>query len=186
MIELGIIDGVVEYFDQGIAVEPDYETIYHNKGWFLNKLGQHTQALELFKKALALAPNRGVTYENIGNAYEQLGQMDEAISAYTKALTLIDPSFEDIKKQNRLREEDIEKIISTYRGFKEIEKYSHLATFEEIEEAEFNLNIPRYVDTFEEEEDIDIPAVQKEIQEIETELAATQKELNKHLAELKL
>jgi type I restriction enzyme M protein len=61
-----------------------------------------------------------------------------------------------------------------------------LATLEEIQEAEFNLNIPRYVDTFEEEEDIDIPAVQEEIQDIEAELAKTQKELNKYLEELGL
>ncbi len=57
-------------------------------------------------------------------------------------------------------------------------------TLEEIREAEFNLNIPRYVDTFEEEEDIDIPAVQEEIQAIEAELARTQKELNKYLEDL--
>jgi type I restriction enzyme M protein len=61
-----------------------------------------------------------------------------------------------------------------------------LATLEEIREAEFNLNIPRYVDTFKEEEDIDVPAVQEEIQDIEAELAKTQKELNKYLEELGL
>jgi len=94
--------------------------------------------------------------------------------------------FEDGKKQNHLRDEDIEKIVSTFREFDEVEKYSHLAALEEIREAEFNLNIPRYVDTFEEEEDIDIPAVQKEIEEIEADLAMTQKELNKHLEELGL
>ena len=99
MIELGIIDGVLKYFDKGIEVEPDYETIYHNKGWFLNKLGQHQESLDLFNKALELEPNRAVTYENIGNAYENLGRIDEAIVAYNKALSLIDPSFEDIKKQ---------------------------------------------------------------------------------------
>ena len=56
-----------------------------------------------------------------------------------------------VKKQNRLRESDIEKIFTTFKEFKEIEKYSHLATLGEIKEAEFNLNIPRHVDTFEEE-----------------------------------
>jgi len=113
---------------------------------------------------------------------------EEAESARDKHLLFIDASreFEDGKKQNRLRDEDIKKIVSTFREFKEIEKYSHLATLEEIQEAEFNLNIPRYVDTFEEEEDIDIPAVQKEIEEIEAELAETQKELNRYLAELGL
>ncbi|MBW2163425.1 MAG: type I restriction-modification system subunit M [Deltaproteobacteria bacterium] len=105
-----------------------------------------------------------------------------------KHVLFIDASreFKDSKKQNRLRDKDIEKIVLTFREFAEVERYSHLATLEEIQEAEFNLNIPRYVDTFEEEEDIDIPAVQEEIQDIEAELAKTQKELNKYLRELKM
>ena len=112
----------------------------------------------------------------------------EAKSERDKHVLFIDASreFEDGKKQNRLRDEDIEKIVSTFREFKEVEKYSHLAMLEEIQEAEFNLNIPRYVDTFEEEEDVDIEAVQKEIQEIEAELAETQKELKRYLEELGL
>jgi type I restriction enzyme M protein len=112
----------------------------------------------------------------------------EAKSKRDKHVFFVDASreFEDSKKQNRLRDEDIEKIVSTFREFTECEKYSHLATLEEIQEAEFNLNIPRYVDTFEEEEDIDIPAVQEEIQDIEAELAKTQKELNRYLEELGL
>ncbi len=111
---------------------------------------------------------------------------EEAESVRDKHVLFIDASreFEDGKKQNRLRDEDIQKIVSTFREFKEVEKYSHLAPLSEIQEAEFNLNIPRYVDTFEEEEDIDIPAVQKEIEEIEAELARTQKELNRYLDEL--
>jgi len=105
-----------------------------------------------------------------------------------KHVLFIDASreYDDGKKQNRLRPQDIEKIVSTYREFKEIEKYSHLALLAEIEEAEFNLNIPRYVDTFEEEEDIDIAAVQKEIEKIEVELSETRKEIKKYLEELGL
>jgi len=113
---------------------------------------------------------------------------DEAETIRDKHVLFIDASREyfDGKKQNRLREQDIEKIVATFRDFKEIEKYSHLAPLEEIIEAEFNLNIPRYVDTFEEEEDVDITAVQKEIKQIETELTDTQKELDKYLSELGL
>ncbi len=105
-----------------------------------------------------------------------------------KQILFVDASreFKDEKKQNRLRDEDIEKIVTTFRKFAEVEKYSHLATLEEIQEAEFNLNIPRYVDTFEEEEDVDIPAVQREIEELEVELAKTQKELGGYLKELGL
>jgi len=92
--------------------------------------------------------------------------------------------FDDGKTQNRLRAQDIEKISRTYRTFEEIEKYSHLATREEIEEADYNLNIPRYVDTFEEEEPVDLKAVQKEIARIEKELADTQAQMQKYLKEL--
>jgi type I restriction enzyme M protein len=67
--------------------------------------------------------------------------------------------FEKAKNQNFLRDEDVDKIISTYRGRLEKEKYSYRARLAEIEENDFNLNIPRYVDTFEEEEDIDLAAV---------------------------
>ncbi|MCD4814170.1 type I restriction-modification system subunit M [bacterium] len=105
-----------------------------------------------------------------------------------KHILFIDASreFDDNKKQNKLRRQDIKKIIDTYKGFKEIEKYSHLTTLDEIREAEFNLNIPRYVDTFEEEEDIDIKAVQQEIKQIEGELGKTRKEMDKYLKELGL
>ena len=94
--------------------------------------------------------------------------------------------FQDAKNQNKLRDEDIEKIVATYNSFKTTDKYSHRATFEEIEENDFNLNIPRYVDTFEEEEEIDIAAVQKEIDEIELELAETKLEMAKQLKQLGL
>lgn len=113
---------------------------------------------------------------------------DKAESDRDKHVLFIDASreFEDGKKQNRLRNQDIEKIVSTFKEFKEIDKYSHRATLDEIKEAEFNLNIPRYVDTFEEEEEIDIAAVQKEIDQLEAELAETRKEMKKYLKELGL
>ena len=63
-------------------------------------------------------------------------------------------------------------------------RYLYLTSYAEIEENEFNLNIPRYVDTFEPEEEIDIAAVQQEIGQIEAELTETQKEMNKYLEEL--
>ena len=92
--------------------------------------------------------------------------------------------YEQGTNQNRLRPQDIEKIVSTYRKRKTIEKYSYVAPFAEIEENEFNLNIPRYVDTFEPEPEIDIPAVQKEIEEIEGKLSATREKMNGYLKEL--
>jgi type I restriction enzyme M protein len=100
--------------------------------------------------------------------------------------------FESGKNQNRLREEDIKHIVDIYRKFSSgkleagvvEEKYAYVATIKEIEENDFNLNIPRYVDTFEEEEEVDISAVQNQIEKLENELAAVRKEMNKYLKEL--
>ena len=94
--------------------------------------------------------------------------------------------FEPGKNQNRLRDEDVDKIINTYKERKEIEKYSHLATMEEIKENDYNLNIPRYVDTFEEEEEIDLDEVQAELERIDEEDKKVTEELNKYLRELGL
>ena len=69
--------------------------------------------------------------------------------------------FEKLKNQKKLRPEDIERITDTVIHRKEIEKYSHLATLDEIIENDYNLNIPRYVDTFEEEPEIDLDRVKK-------------------------
>ena len=94
--------------------------------------------------------------------------------------------FEAGKNQNRLRDEDVDKIVETYKERKEIEKYSHIASLQEIEENEYNLNIPRYVDTFEEEEPIDIQQVQKDLKEIDKQIEEVDKELNVYLKELGL
>ena len=92
--------------------------------------------------------------------------------------------FEEGKNQNKLRQEDIKKIIDAYKKRKNMDKYTYLASLKEVKENEYNLNIPRYVDTFEEEEEIDIKAVQKEIEGLEKELTAVRKKMNKHLKEL--
>lgn len=85
-------------------------------------------------------------------------------------------NFEKGKKQNILRDEDINKIIEAYQGRQDIEKYAHVATLDEIKENEFNLNIPRYVDTFEEEEPIDLAQVKADIVSIDEEIAKLEKE----------
>ena len=71
-------------------------------------------------------------------------------------------------------------------NFKGEEKYSHVATLSEIKENEYNLNIPRYVDTFEEEPLVDIDEVKKNIEEIEKELAKVQAQMDEYLKELGL
>ena len=92
--------------------------------------------------------------------------------------------FEKVKTQNKLRQEHIDKIVSTYRERKEIEKYSHCATLQEIKDNDYNLNIPRYVDTFEEEEEIDIKAVMSEIKELEAKRAGLDAQIDVYLKEL--
>jgi type I restriction enzyme M protein len=83
--------------------------------------------------------------------------------------------FDKVKTQNILREEHIEKIVNTYRNRKEIDKYSKRATLQEIITNDYNLNIPRYVDTFEAEESIDINAIAKELKALESEMKNTDK-----------
>ncbi len=93
--------------------------------------------------------------------------------------------YEAGKNQNTLLEEHIEKIAETYKKREDVDKYAHVANIEEIEENDFNLNIPRYVDTFEEEEEIDIDAVQKEINQLEEELEKVRREMDKLLEGIK-
>ncbi|WP_027392981.1 type I restriction-modification system subunit M [Aquimarina latercula] len=104
----------------------------------------------------------------------------------TKDILFIDASkeFDDGKKQNVLRPQNIDKIVTTYKEFTTKEKYSSVIKPEEVAENDFNLNIPRYVDTFEEEEPVDIAEVQKNIEQLETELVEVRAEMDKHLKEL--
>lgn len=94
--------------------------------------------------------------------------------------------FEKGKNQNILRDEDIQRIMDAYASKKDIDKYAHLASIEELQENEFNLNIPRYVDTFEEEEEIDLNEVMAEYHRLDEEDKKITKELNKYLEELGL
>ena len=103
-----------------------------------------------------------------------------------KTVVFIDASreYDDAKTQNRLADEHIEKIVATYTARENVDKYAYVADFDEIKENDFNLNIPRYVDTFEEEEEIDIRAVQEEIDSLDTELAQVQEQMQGYLKEL--
>lgn len=92
--------------------------------------------------------------------------------------------FEKVKNQNVLRDEDIDKIVDTYKNRLEIEKYSHRASIDEIEENDFNLNIPRYVDTFEEEEPTDLREVVLNLREINDEMKEVDAEIKKYCDEL--
>ena len=97
-----------------------------------------------------------------------------------KDILFIDASkeFKKGKNQNTLTEENINKIISTYEKREDVDKFAHVATLDEIKENDYNLNIPRYVDTFEEEEPVDLEEVKKmlaqddeDIKKLEAEIA---------------
>ena len=116
-----------------------------------------------------------------------------------KDVLFIDASreYQEGKNQNRLREDkDIKHIVDTYKAFKSAapltteegavieEKYAYRATLKEIEENDYNLNIPRYVDTFEEEAPIDIATTQVDIERLKTELATVENKMEEYLKEL--
>jgi len=95
-----------------------------------------------------------------------------------------DGNYEKGKNQNILRDIDLEKIVDAYNSRENIDKYSYVASYDEIKDNDFNLNIPRYVDTFEEEELVDIDEVKTNITSIEAELAEVQAHMKKYLDEL--
>ena len=116
-----------------------------------------------------------------------------AIMIFNKAkereeVLFIDASegFEKGTRQNKLRDKDIDKIVSTFEAFEEKDKYSYVAQPEELEENDYNLNIPRYVDTFEPEPEVDIEEVQNEIEELEGELTDVREKMNEYLKELEV
>ena len=89
-------------------------------------------------------------------------------------------------KQNVLDETHISKVVETYRAREVVERYSHVASTEEIEENDYNLNIPRYVDTFEPEEEVDIAQLELEVEQIEAELVSVRETMRKYLDELRI
>ncbi|WP_406602399.1 type I restriction-modification system subunit M [Metamycoplasma sualvi] len=92
--------------------------------------------------------------------------------------------FIKAKNKNQMSNENVEKIANTFNNKKEIDKFSRLVSLKEIEENDFNLNITRYIDTFEDEEEIDINEVNKQLKEIDKELEETEKEIQKMISEL--
>ena len=88
--------------------------------------------------------------------------------------------------QNYIRQEDIDKIISTYQNRATETKYSFVAPIAQIVENDYNLNIPRYVDTFEEEEEINLDSVSKKLVDLEKNIKSTESEIAKFCKELNI
>ena len=117
-----------------------------------------------------------------------------------KEILFIDASreFESGKNQNRLRDIDMEHVVSVYKNFKAAQplnsekgmviedKYAYRATISDIQENDYNLNIPRYVDTFEEEAPVDIKATQENIVALKQELVQVETQMENYLKELNL
>jgi type I restriction enzyme M protein len=92
--------------------------------------------------------------------------------------------FEKIKTQNYLRDEDVDRIVDTFAKRITIEKYSYVASMDKVRENDYNLNIPRYVDTFKEEEPVDITVVASELKALETEMNTTDENITGFCNEL--
>lgn len=92
--------------------------------------------------------------------------------------------FEKVKNQNFLRDEDVERIVSTYKERKDIEKYSRRVLMKEIDENDFNLNIPRYIDTFEEEEKVDLDATAEKLEQLEKDMKEIDEKIKNYCDEL--
>ena len=103
-------------------------------------------------------------------------------------ILFIDASNDFIKgkNQNELSDEHIQRIVETYKNRIDVDKFAHVATIDEIIENGYNLNIPRYVDTSEEEPEIDLDAVKNEIKEIDRQIVEVENELMKSFEELGL
>lgn len=104
----------------------------------------------------------------------------------TRDVMFIDASreYDDGKRQNKLTQANIDKIVVTFRAGKDVPKYAHRTKPAELEENEFNLNIPRYVDTFEAEEEIDVAKLESRIKKIEVDLVDTRREMAAFVKEL--
>ena len=94
--------------------------------------------------------------------------------------------YEKVKTQNYLRDEDVDRIVETYAKRISIDKYSYIASLDKVRENDYNLNIPRYVDTFEEEESVDIEAIASELKALETEMKTTDETIAGFCNELKM
>ena len=92
--------------------------------------------------------------------------------------------FKNGKNQNSLTAKDVEIIYDAFSKYETIDKYSYLSTLEEIEENDYNLNIPRYVDTYEEEELVDISATQDEIKVLKQRITEVENKMDNYLIEL--
>ena len=119
---------------------------------------------------------------------KKAGHLSKDCKEHPDDILFIDASqhFEKVKTQNYLRDEDVDRIVDTFSKRITIDKYSYVASLGEVRENDYNLNIPRYVDTFEEEESVDISGVASELKELETEIQNTDETIAEYCRELNI
>ncbi len=149
------------------------------------KIRQGLLQEDFFEAVIGLAPN--LFYGTGIPASILVLNRDKPVGRKGKVL-FIDASgeFGEGINQNRLREQDIERISSTFRAYANVDKYARLVPLAEIEQNDWNLNISRYVDTSEEEERIDVPEAVRKLRDLERERATAEAAMNRYLAELGL
>ncbi|WP_447079545.1 type I restriction-modification system subunit M [Vibrio alginolyticus] len=110
------------------------------------------------------------------------------IRTHAENVLFIDASnhFEKGKSQNHLRNEDVERIIDAYSQRESVEKYAYVAELSEIEENDYNLNIPRYVDTFEEEEPVNLDDIANDLADIERKMHSVDADITDFCSQLNI
>ena len=149
------------------------------------KIRQGLLQEDLFEAVIGLAPN---LFYGTGIPASIIVLNRDKQAARKGKVLFIDASgeFEEGTNQNRLRDEDIGHIASTFHAYADVEKYARVVPLAEIEQNDWNLNISRYVDTSEEEERIDVAEAVRKLRELEHERAAAEAVMNRYLEELGL
>lgn len=165
-----------------------FDVVVANPPFSLDKWGADDLQQDQYNRFWrGLPPKSKGDWAFISNMIERAVEKQGRVSVVVPhGVLFVDASrdYQPGKNMNMLTPEQIGKIVKTVKKRKPMEKYAYLASFNEIKENDFNLNIPRYVDTFEEEEPIDIDAVQQEIDQLEKELAAVRRKMKKKLGEI--
>ena len=147
------------------------------------KIRQELLQEDLFEAVIGLASN---LFYGTGIPASILVLNRDKLAARKGKVLFIDASgeFEEGSNQNRLRDQDVEHIASTFHAYADVEKYAQAVPLAEIEQNDWNLNISRYVDTSEQEERIDVAEAVRKLRELERERSAAEATMNRHLAEL--
>ena len=147
------------------------------------KIRQGLLQEDLFEAVIGLAPN---LFYGTGIPASILVLNRDKPAARKGKVLFIDASgeFAEGSNQNRLRDQDIEHICSTFHAYTDVEKYARVVPLAEIEQNDWNLNISRYVDTSEEEERVDVAGAVRRLRELEQERATAEETMNRYLAEL--